>query len=247
MKRLLILWALLALNTPASAWSCGDCATETTQIINHVELASTVSNTAASVAEATKQTMLQTNEYLATVQNLRQLPASVIAQYVGPYQQQLQGYSTILSTVQQLQQTSANASNVLQGYQQTAANMGMSQAQLVTWLAQQSQARSGVYKQKLQDEMNTLQSFESSAAALQSAQTNIPGISGNIEGLAHLSSISSIAAGETMQLRMAVQKQLVEQTQQNLDKQDSENRLRDALEKSRQAAEKSIGQFQKIK
>jgi P-type conjugative transfer protein TrbJ len=108
-------------------------ATEITQIANNSELLTQTAQQAQAVAENIKQTITQIQQYATMIQNLKQLPAQLIQEALGPYQSQIADLKSIYDSVKSIQQTGSQLSGMLNGNLQDMAAMNMSPQQYLTW------------------------------------------------------------------------------------------------------------------
>ena len=192
-------------------------ATEVTQIANNGELLTQTAQQAKAVAENIKQTITQIQQYATMIQNLKQLPAQLIQEALGPYQSQIADLTSIYNSVRAIQQTGTQLSGMLNGNLQDMAAMNMSPQQYLTWTLTQSKNRQGAYAQKLQQEMQAISDMDQRYKGLQSAFNKIPDIAGQVQGMQQLTQMTGMAVGELMDLRLVVQQQQAAMTQQKVE------------------------------
>jgi P-type conjugative transfer protein TrbJ len=192
-------------------------ATEVTQIANNGELLTQTAQQAKAVAENIKQTITQIQQYATMIQNLKQLPAQLIQEALGPYQSQIADLRSIYNSVRAIQQTGTQLSGMLNGNLQDMAAMNMSPQQYLTWTLTQSKNRQGAYAQKLQQEMQAISDMDQRYKGLQSAFNKIPDIAGQVQGMQQLTQMTGMAVGELMDLRLVVQQQQAAMTQQKVE------------------------------
>ncbi|WP_241244855.1 conjugal transfer protein TrbJ [Burkholderia ambifaria] len=191
-------------------------ATEITQLLNHAELASSVAQQAQMVEQNVQAQITRLQQYVTMVQNLKQVPTSLIDQTIAPYRMQIRNFQSLSAAVTQLQQA-ANATNGLFGRSLSEMNTtGMSPGQWLSAYTSLASTRGGLYQQQLTQDMQNLNTLPQRAQNLQQIQSQIPGVTGNVQGLQMLNQQSNVLAGEMVDLHALVQRQVAQQMQDRI-------------------------------
>jgi type IV secretion system protein TrbJ len=191
-------------------------ATEITQLLNHAELASSVAQQAQMVEQNVQAQITRIQQYVTMVQNLKQVPTSLIDQTIAPYRTQLASFQSLAAAVTQLQQA-ATATNGLFGRSLSEMNTaGMSPSQWLSAYTSLASTRGGLYQQQLTQDMQNLDTLAQRAQNLQQIQSQIPGVTGNVQGLQMLNQQSNVLAGEMVDLHALVQRQVAQQMQDRI-------------------------------
>ncbi|WP_244391407.1 conjugal transfer protein TrbJ [Burkholderia pseudomallei] len=200
----------------SAAWSGGGMtggATEITQLMNHAELVSSVAQQAQMVEQNVQAQITRLQQYVTMVQNLKQVPASLIDQTIAPYRAQIASFQSLSSAIAQLQQA-ATATNGLFGRSLAEMNTtGMSPAQWLSAFTSLASTRGGIYQQQLTQDMQNLDTLAARAQNLQEIQSQIPNVGGAVQGLQMLNQQSNVLAGEMVDLHALMQRQVAQQMQ----------------------------------
>ena len=184
----------------------GGGATEVTQLANHAELVSSVANEAQMVEQ-------NVQAQITRLQNLIQVPGSLISQTFSPYRSQLSSYQTLFAAVSQLR-AAANSANALFGRSMSEMGAtGMTPGQWLSAYTNLAATRGGLYRQQLNSDMSSLDNLAVRAQNLQQIQSQIPNVTGNVQGLQMLNQQSNVLAGEMVDLHALVARQVAQQMQ----------------------------------
>ncbi|WP_244099873.1 conjugal transfer protein TrbJ [Burkholderia anthina] len=188
-------------------------ATEITQLLNHAELASSVSQQAQMVEQNVQAQITRLQQYVTMVQNLKQVPASIIDQTIAPYRTQMANFQSLSTAITQLQQA-ANATSGLFGRSLSEMNTtGMSPVQWLSAYTSLASTRGGIYQQQLAQDMQNFDTLAGRAQNLQQIQSQIPNVTGTVQGLQMLNQQSNVLAGEMVDLHALMQRQVAQQMQ----------------------------------
>ena len=191
-------------------------ATEITQLLNHAELASSVAQQAQMVEQNVQAQITRLQQYVTMVQNLKQVPTSLIDQTITPYRTQITNFQSLSTAITQLQQA-ASATNGLFGRSLAEMNTtGMSPGQWLSAYTSLASTRGGLYQQQLTQDMQNLDTLAQRAQNLQQIQSQIPGVTGNVQGLQMLNQQSNVLAGEMVDLHALMQRQVSQQMQDRI-------------------------------
>ncbi|MEX3671630.1 conjugal transfer protein TrbJ [Paraburkholderia phenoliruptrix] len=212
-RTLLAVGLLLFISTARAGGGMTGGATEITQLLNHAELASSVAQQAQMVEQNVQAQITRLQQYLTMVQNLKQVPASLIEQTIAPYRTQISDFQSLSTAIAQLQQA-ANATSGLFGRSLSEMNTtGMSPAQWLSAYTSLASTRGGIYQQQLTQDMQNLDSLTARAQNLQQIQSQIPNVAGSVQGLQMLNQQSNVLAGEMVDLHALMQRQVAQQMQ----------------------------------
>jgi hypothetical protein len=188
-------------------------ATEITQLLNHAELASSVAQQAQMVEQNVQAQVTRLQQYVTMVQNLKQVPTSMINQTITPYRTQITNYQSLSAAITQLEQA-ANATNSLFGRSLSEmGTTGMSPSQWLSAYTNLASTRGGIYQQQFTQDMGNLNTLAQRAQNLQQIQSQIPNVTGTVQGLQVLNQQSNVLAGEMVDLHALVQRQVAQQMQ----------------------------------
>lgn len=169
-------------------------ATEITQLLNHVELVSSV----AQEAQVVTNTL---NQYATMIQNLKQIPQQLIGKITMPWQQLVSTYTNLTGAVSGVQSAFNNAYQMLQFRNGIMDALHLDPRQYLNAELQLAQTKGGAYAQQITRDLQTLQDAQTQAQNLTTMTAQIPAISGSVQGLQHLAMQSSIVGSLLMDLR----------------------------------------------
>lgn len=191
-------------------------ATEITQLLNHAELVSSVAQQAQMVEQNVQAQITRLQQYVTMTQNLRQIPASLIDQTIAPYRTQITNFQSLSAAITQLEQA-ASATNSLFGRSLNEMNTtSMSPAQWLSAYTSLASTRGGIYQQQLTQDMQNLDTLADRAQNLQQIQSQIPNVTGAVQGLQMLNQQSNVLAGEMVDLHALMQRQVEQQMQDHI-------------------------------
>lgn len=204
---------LLSISAARAGGGMTGGATEITQLANHAELVSSVAQQAQMVEQNVQAQITRLQQYVTMVQNLKQVPASLIDQTIAPYRTQISNFQSLSTAITQLQQA-ANATSGLFGRSLSEMNTtGMSPAQWLSAYTSLASTRGGIYQQQLTQDMQNLDTLAGRAENLQQIQSQIPNVTGTVQGLQMLNQQSNVLAGEMVDLHALMQRQVAQQMQ----------------------------------
>ncbi|WP_454688254.1 hypothetical protein [Achromobacter aloeverae] len=171
-----------------------------------------------SIMYQTQQLTQQITLVQQSVTNLEQLPSSVLNGATGMYASQagqLAQISTevggLLQATQSIQQFAGRANSEMDSLDMTPAQWSQAYLNL-------AQTRGGAYQQQLDQDVASLNAFSARARSLQALSSQIPAVSGNVQGLQLLNQQANAQASELMQVSALMQRQAVLDTQDRLTK-----------------------------
>lgn len=178
-------------------------ATEITQLLNHTELI-------ASVAQEAQVVTNTLNQYATMIQNLKQIPQQLIGTVTMPWRQLSATYSNLSSAVSGVQNAFNGVYSMLQFRKGIMDALHMNPSQYLNAELQLAQTKGGAYQDQISRDLQLLQDAGSQAQNLYTMTTQIPSISGSVQGLQHLATQSSIIGSLLMDLRKLTLEQQVE-------------------------------------
>jgi type IV secretion system protein TrbJ len=168
----------------------------------------------------------------------------MIGQTIGPYRTQITNYQSLFSAVSQLGQA-ANATSSLFGRSVSEMNAtGMSPSQWLSAYTSLAATRGGIYQQQLNQDMGNLGTLADRARNLQQIQSQIPNVTGNVQGLQILNQQSNVLAGEMVDLHALLQRQVAQQMQDRVMQAQSQASA-SALTQARQARAQQLDSTEK--
>ncbi len=121
---------------------------------------------------------------------------------------------------------------------------GLSPSQWLSAYTNLANTRGGIYQQQLNQDMGSLNTLAQRAQNLQQVQSQIPGITGNVQGLQLLNQQSNVLAGEMVDLHALMERQVTQQTQDRVAQAQSQAAAAQLMQ-ARQAAAQQIYQSEK--
>lgn len=173
---------LLAFSVPAHSTGLVAGATEFTQIANNIELV-------AQVGEAVQTTSNTLMTAQSTMQQLRQLPASVIDNAMaGLPVEQVRAMADAYVVMSQATSVYKDAENVLRKAQYDAENLNISPSELLRHKANAAAMHGGVYKQTYEAEQAKLALLAKTSEEVQKQAETVRSIDANVGGIQFLAS-----------------------------------------------------------
>lgn len=236
-QRVLLVTAMLWCGAARAGGGGLGGATEVTQLLNHAELMTQVSHQATMVSQNVTAQVTRVQQLANQLRNLVQLPQQVLAQTLAPYQQQITDLKNLAQAVTDMKNAADQTRALFSTRMGEMSNLHMDPLQWLNAYITLAKTKGGQYQRQLDQDMNALDNLSQRAANLKAISDQIPQVSGNIEGLQLLNQQSNILAGEMVELRSLVQRQVALQTQDRLDQAQANARAaQDQLD--RQAAAK---------
>lgn len=202
--------ALALCAAPVAAFAGGGGATggstELTQLMNHAELVTSV----AKQAEMVEQNI---QAQITRLQNLMQMPSQVLSSATMPYRSQMSNLQSLYSSITGLQQAASQTSSLFSRSMSEMSATGMSPSQWLSAYTNLATSRGGYYQQQLTSDMNSLSTLAQRAQNLQQVQSQIPGVTGNVQGLQLLNQQTGLLAGEMLDMHALMQRQVTQQMQ----------------------------------
>ncbi|GIK44811.1 MAG: hypothetical protein BroJett012_07140 [Betaproteobacteria bacterium] len=169
---------------PAPAMSggggLGGGATEATQMMNNAELV-------ASYAKHAESVMVQINQYMTMLQNLQQLPASVLQEMFGSAFGDIAGtigqYTQLYGRVSDLYTSARSVSQMLDMHGRAMDDLNMQPQQYVNNMIALSRTNRDYFRSVEEDAHRRIGNLERDMSAVQTYAQSIPNVQGNIQGL----------------------------------------------------------------
>lgn len=183
MKKLATVFLFLfAASAPAHSTGLVAGATEFTQIANNIELV-------AQVGEAVQTTSNTLMTAQSTMQQLRQLPESVMNEAMGGLPvEKVRAMADAYVVMNQAVGVYKDAENVLRKAQSDAERFGISPSELLQHKANAAAMHGGVYKQAYDEEQAKLARLAETAKEVQKQANAVKGIDSNVSGIQLLAS-----------------------------------------------------------
>ena len=207
--------AMISLSIPASiaGGAAGGGSTEWTQIANNVQLAASVAKQATAVSQLIASKLLQIQQLESMMRNLQKLPQNLIAEAMAPYREQVEAFTSLHAAVKDVG-NAANATRAMfEGRGLDMRKVGLDPREYIKYEFALADRRGGAYKQRMDQDLATMDAMRAKASALRSVAERTSGITGNVEGLQHLSKLSVMSAGELMEIKSALLTQNVDKAQ----------------------------------
>lgn len=183
MKKLIPVFLFsVVVSAPAHSTGLVAGATEFTQIANNIELV-------AQVGEAVQTTSNTLMTAQSTMQQLRQLPESVINEAMGGLPvEKVRAMADAYVVMNQAVGVYKDAENVLRKAQSDAERFGISPSELLQHKANAAAMHGGVYKQAYEEEQAKLARLAETSKEVQKQANAIKGIDSNVSGIQLLAS-----------------------------------------------------------
>lgn len=173
---------LFIFSVPAHSTGLVAGATEFTQIANNIELV-------AQVGEAVQTTSNTLMTAQSTMQQLRQLPASVIDKALGGLPvEQVQAMADAYKVMNQATGVYKDAENVLRKAQSDAERLGMLPSELLQHKANAAAMHGGIYQQTYEQEQAKLALLAKTSEEVQRQAETVKSIDSNVGGIQFLAS-----------------------------------------------------------
>ncbi len=192
---------IAALSLSVSAHAGGGMtggATEVTQIMNHVELISQVGE----AVQTTSNTLMSAQ---ATMQQLRQLAPSTIAQMAGVPIDQVQKLANAYTVMSRSVGVYKDASDVLRKAADDSQRLGITPSELLRYKADAAYKHGGVYKQTYEQEQEKLAALEAVSKDVQQQAEQVKSIDANVKGIQFLAGQNVKMQASLVQLNHSIQ------------------------------------------
>lgn len=126
----------------------------------------------------------------------------------------------LVSSVSDLYQAGKQLQGMYDAASAEMKSLNMTPERWGTAFVHLAQTKGGVYRKQLDQDFATMEAFASRAANLRQLSRQIPGIEGNVQGLQLLNQQSSVLAGELLEMRSLMQRQVVLDLQDRATKED---------------------------
>ena len=173
-----------------------------------------------SVMNQTQQLTQQTTMVQQNLANLQRLGGNVLSLADQAYSGQGVSMRDLVSSVSDLYQAGKQLQGMYDAASAEMKSLNMTPERWGTAFVHLAQTKGGVYRKQLDQDFATMEAFASRAANLRQLSRQIPGIEGNVQGLQLLNQQSSVLAGELLEMRSLMQRQVVLDLQDRATKED---------------------------
>lgn len=173
-----------------------------------------------SVMNQTQQLTQQTTMVQQNLANLQRLGGNVLSLADQAYGGQGVSMRDLVSSVSDLYQAGKQLQGMYDAASAEMKSLNMTPERWGTAFVHLAQTKGGVYRKQLDQDFATMEAFASRAANLRQLSRQIPGIEGNVQGLQLLNQQSSVLAGELLEMRSLMQRQVVLDLQDRATKED---------------------------
>ncbi len=213
-------------------------ASEITQLANNAQLAKTVAQNAQQIAVEITTATNTVNTYMTALQNLQHLPAAAIAKLLAPYKNEIKAYGQLYQAVNGIYTTSITLKNTVEQRYREMVTLNKSPKEYLASEMAYAQSQGAGAGKRLENDMRTLQNFETKAKELDEVQKNIPGsVTGNIQGLEMLNQQVAAMRSENMEMRAVMLQQKMLAERQLQESSDQKTRSADMAIKAAQEAD----------
>lgn len=195
-----LIYGSLCIGFPSqtSATEMSGVATEVTALVN------AASNAASLIEEALTQYntyMTQINTYKQMFENLKKLPEDIQKQLGKPYKDQIKALTDLKDSTFDLKKSAEEAYAMLQSRQKDITASGKLPIEYLKYEVALAEKKGGTYKKKLDQDLKAMDDMKAKATELRKVADSASKITGNVEGLQQLSSLSAMVAGELMEIK----------------------------------------------
>jgi type IV secretion system protein TrbJ len=176
-------------------------ATETTQLLNNMELVLQYEKQVQAYAQQVKDYTVQLNQWKATVQNLTNLPANVYNQAMAPYNTVMNANQNFLNGVQGLKSSVTNFDNTYKAKLAAAGKSGISGAEYMALEAKLARDKGGIYKTQVDNDIKQIEDLKGRIKGVQDLAAKIPALEGNQESLGLLNQQTNMVLTNLEEMR----------------------------------------------
>jgi type IV secretion system protein TrbJ len=219
-------------------------ATETTQLLNNMELVLQYEKQVQAYAQQVKDYTVQLNQWKATVQNLTNLPANVYNQAMAPYNTVMSANQNFLSGVQGLRSSVTNFDNTYKAKLAAAGRSGISGAEYMALEAKLARDKGGIYKTQMDNDIKQIEDLKGRIKGVQDLAAKIPALEGNQESLGLLNQQTNMVLTNLEEMRGVMLRESSAKAADNASNSEARavmaERERRRLENARKAQEKNM-------
>lgn len=209
----------LGTHTSASATGLIAGATEPTQIANNIELGASLIEQASTAASALAAKITLAQQYITMLQNIKNLPQDMLNELSKPYKDQIKALTDLQTSVKDLKSAAENTNAMFRSRGQDFTTSGKSLNDYLKFEVALADKKGGEYKKRLDQDIAAMDTMKDKATALRKTAEKTSSITGAVQGLQHLSQLSTMQAGELMEIKAAL---LQQSSNQNSDRADAE-------------------------
>lgn len=178
--------------------------TEITQVMNNLELVASVAKQASMVEQQIQSNINLINQYKKSLQNLTTLSPQSLSSALAAYNNQINSFEYVKRSVSSLQKAAEKTYDMVSARTGEARSMDMDMGTYLKSEVALASARGAGYKQRLDQDVATMDNLAARAANLQQVSAETSSVTGNLQGLQNLGQISAITAGELMDIKAAI-------------------------------------------
>ena len=176
-------------------------ATELTQIANNVQLVVSTVNQAKQIEEAITTRIAAVQQALDSLKNLKRFDKLLLDPSLSAFQSELSGLTQVYSSVMALGQSAASVQTLITDRLAQASAAGLDIKTFLTKESELATKRGGVFQKRIDGDIAAIQDMASKSANLGLVISKTADVTGNIQGLQQLAQISSISAGELLEVK----------------------------------------------
>lgn len=207
--------ALTPINSTASGAVSG--ATEITQIANNVLLGSQLVEQATTAAASVASKLTLAQQYLTMLQNIKNLPQDMLKELSAPYKKQIKALLELQTSIKDVKNAADETRAMFAGRGMDFSASGKSLSEYLKYEVALADKKGGVYKKKLDQDIAAMDDMKDKATALRKVADKTASITGNVQGLQQLSQLSSMQAGELMEIKQVLLSQSADRNQEKVD------------------------------
>lgn len=194
-------------------------ATEPTQIANNIELAASLVEQATTAAATVAAKITLAQQYITMLQNIKNLPQDMLNELSKPYKDQIKALQDLQTSVKDLKSAAENTRAMFASRGQDFATSGKSLNDYLKFEVALADKKGGEYKKRMDQDIAAMDTMREKATALRKTAEKTSSITGAVQGLQHLSQLSTMQAGELMEIKAAL---LGQSAYQNSDRAEAE-------------------------
>ena len=204
---------VVSLPTVSLAGGGTGVASEVTQIANFgvLGLQLTEQATTAAASVAAKLTLAQ--QYLTMLQNIKDLPKNMLNELSLPYKAQIAAFLELQKSIKDVKNAAEDTRAMFSSRGMDFSASGKDFKSYLQYEIALADKKGGIYKKRLDQDLAAMDTMREKATALRKTAEKTASITGSVQGLQQLSQLSSMQAGELMEIKSAILAQNVDRNQ----------------------------------
>ena len=192
-------------------------ATEPTQIANNILLGGSLIEEATTAAAAVAAKLTLAQQYLTMLQNIKNLPADMMAELSKPYKDQIKAFTDLQKSIKDVKNAAEETRAMFSSRGMDFKQSGKSLSDYLKFEVALAEKKGGIYKKRMDQDLAAMDTMKEKATALRRVAEKTASITGAVQGLQQLSNLASMQAGELIEIKSAILDQNVARYSDKLD------------------------------